>query len=52
MREINATIYPLKELKEKHKSKNHFILSVLKEPKIFLKGGEDGVRKLVSDRKA
>ena len=51
MREINATIYPLKELKEKHKAKNHFIVSVLKEPKIFLKGGEDGIRKLVSDRK-
>ena len=50
MREINATIYPLKELKEKHKAKNHFILSVLKEPKIFLKGDEDGIRKLVQDR--
>jgi len=52
MREINTTIYPVKELKEKHKAKNYFILSVLKEPKIFLKGDEDGIRKLVSDRKA
>jgi len=49
-REINSTIYSLKELKEKYKAKNHFILSVLKEPKIFLKGEEDGLRKLVQNR--
>lgn len=49
-REINPTVYPVKELKEKYKAKNHFILSVLKEPKIFLKGDENGLRKLVQDR--
>ena len=49
-REINPTVYSSKELKEKYKSKNHFVLSVIKEPKIFLKGDEDGLRKLVSDR--
>jgi len=49
-REINPTVYSSKELKEKYKAKNHFVLSVIKEPKIFLKGDEDGLRKLVSGR--
>lgn len=49
-REINPTVYSKKELKEKYKAKNHFILSVLKEAKIFLKGDEDGLRKLVASR--
>lgn len=47
-REINSTVYSAKELKEKHKIKNNFVSNVLKEPKIFLKGDEDGLRKLVS----
>ena len=49
-REINPTIYSLEELKEKYKSKNNFITGVLKGPKIFLKGDENGLRKLVRDR--
>ena len=49
-REINPTVYSSKEFKEKYKAKNHFILSVIKEPKIFLKGDEDGLRKLVSGK--
>ena len=49
-REINPTIYSLEELKDKCKSKNNFIIGVLKGPKIFLKGDEDGLRKLVRDR--
>ena len=49
-REINPTVYSAQELKEKHKSKNHFISNVLKEQKIFLKGDEDGLRKLVRTR--
>lgn len=49
-REINPTVYSLKELREKHKLKNHFILAVLKEAKLFLKGDENGLRKLVSGR--
>lgn len=46
-REINPTVYSAQELKEKHKSKNHFISAVLKEPKIFLKGDENGLREQV-----
>ena len=49
-REINPTVYSSKEFKEKYKAKNRFILSVIKEPKIFLKGDEDGLRKLVSGK--
>lgn len=49
-REINPTVYSVEELKERHKTKNHFVSNVLKEPKIFLKGDEDGLRKLVSGR--
>lgn len=49
-REINPTVYSAEELKEKHKAKNHFVTAVLKGPKIFLKGDEDGLRKLVSGR--
>ena len=37
-REINAALYSEREFKEKLKKRNHFILSVLKKPKIFLKG--------------
>lgn len=49
-REINHSIYSLEELKEKYKSKNNFIIGVLKGAKIFLKGDENGLRKLVRDR--
>ena len=49
-REINPTIYSSEELKDKYKSKNNFIIGVLKGPKIFLKGDEDGLRKLVRNR--
>lgn len=46
-REINPTIYSTQEFQNKHKSKNYFISTVLKEPKIFLKGDIDGLRELV-----
>ena len=49
-REINPTVYPQEELQDKLRAKNHFILSVLKEPKIFLKGDEHGLIELVKYR--
>jgi len=49
-REISPTVYSVKELKEKYKAKNHFVLSVMKDKKIFLKGDESALRKLVSGR--
>ncbi len=39
-REINPTLYPAKEFKEKIKQKNHFLRSVSKSRMIFLIGDE------------
>lgn len=47
-REINPVVYSVREFKEKVKVKNHFLISLLKEPKIFLKGDEDVFRGLAS----
>ena len=49
-REINPTIYSLEEIKEKYRSRNNFITGVLRGQKIFLKGNEDGLRKLVREK--
>jgi predicted nucleotidyltransferase len=45
-RTINPTIYPLKEFQQKLKAKNHFLVSVLKTPLIFIVGDLDVLRKL------
>ncbi len=45
-REINPTIYPPSEFRKKLSQKNHFVQTVLKEPKIFLLGGEDELKRL------
>lgn len=47
-RDINSVIYSTKEFRDKIKAKNHFLISLLKEPKIYLKGDEDVFRRLVS----
>jgi len=39
-REINPSVYPVSELKSKMIDVNHFIRTVLREPKIFLIGDE------------
>lgn len=49
-REINHILYSREELKEKYKAKNHFITSVLKGQKLFLKGDENALRELVGGR--
>jgi predicted nucleotidyltransferase len=49
-REINPTVYSPEELKEKYKKKNRFISSLIKGPKLFLKGDNDALRRLVSGR--
>jgi len=45
-REINPTFYSEKEWVRKRKSKNNFIIQVIKRPKIFLIGTEDELDKL------
>jgi predicted nucleotidyltransferase len=47
MREINPTVYPRDEFKTKLSEGNHFLRSVVKSPKVFLIGTEDGLRRLV-----
>lgn len=40
-REINPTVYPVKEWQEKLKGRHHFVNSVSKSPKLFVAGTED-----------
>lgn len=42
-REINYNIYSLEEFKKRIKNKDSFIINVLKNPKIILKGKLDGI---------
>lgn len=45
-RAINPLVFPVGEFLEKLASKNHFLMSVLDAPKIFLIGDEDELGKL------
>jgi len=45
-REINPTVYPPEEYKNKLREKNHFLTSTLREKKIFVIGNEDELRRL------
>jgi DNA-binding transcriptional ArsR family regulator len=46
-REINCTVYTLKEFKKKIREKHHFIIAILKLPKIYLVGNEDALKKII-----
>ncbi|MBN2375979.1 MAG: hypothetical protein JXD22_06245 [Sedimentisphaerales bacterium] len=45
-REINPTVYPVKEWQEKLSSGHHFVSSVAGTVKIFIKGNEDDLARL------
>lgn len=45
-RDINPSFYSEKEWERKRKNQNHFILQIIKQPKIFLVGTEDALNKL------
>jgi DNA-binding transcriptional ArsR family regulator len=47
-REINPTVYPVAEFREKKNSGHHFITSVLEGNKVFLIGDEHDLAKLVA----
>jgi len=49
-REINAVTMTPAEFREKVAEENPFVLNVLREPKIFLIGGEDELRELAGRR--
>lgn len=46
-REINPTVYPVPEFREKARTGHHFIRDVLDSPKLFLIGDERDVDRLV-----
>lgn len=46
-REINPTVYPVREFKTKVKSENHFLQSVVDDEKIFVAGGENELEKII-----
>lgn len=51
-REINPSVYGPAEFKKKAKEKGSFVARVLKEPKLFVQGTENDLRKLGANRKA
>lgn len=50
-REINSTVYPVKEWREKLKGRHHFVNSVSNSPKLFVIGTEDDLAGLTGRRK-
>jgi predicted nucleotidyltransferase len=51
-REINPTIYPVREFRAKVASGNHFLTSVLQSKKLFVFGNENDLRELSAKRLA
>jgi predicted nucleotidyltransferase len=51
-REINPTIYPVREFRAKLESGNHFLTSVLQSKKLFVFGNENDLRELSTKRLA
>lgn len=49
-REINPYVITLDEFLEKLKRNEHFVISLVKTPKIFVKGTEDDFRRLTESR--
>jgi len=45
-REVNPTVYPVKEWKQKLSENHHFVTSVSKSTKIFIIGDENDLRRL------
>jgi uncharacterized protein len=46
-REINPSVYPVREFVSKLSAGNHFLITILNEPKIFLIGNQNDFGKLV-----
>jgi predicted nucleotidyltransferase len=52
-RDVNPTIYPSDEFRAKVRAKHHFLTTVLREPRMFIIGGDDelaglGAKRLVN----
>jgi predicted nucleotidyltransferase len=46
-REVNVTVYSREEFREKIKSRDHFLTSILRTRKQFLKGGENDLEEII-----
>jgi predicted nucleotidyltransferase len=51
-REVNPTVYPVKEFKAKLAAGHHFLKSVTKNPKLFVLGDENVLKRLATKRLA
>jgi uncharacterized protein len=51
-REINPTVYPFKEFESKIETNQHFLATILDEPKLFLIGDENELSRLAKRRLA
>ena len=51
-REVNATVYPVREFRAKLRAGHHFVTSILETPKIFLVGDESELKRLGEKRLA
>lgn len=51
-REVNPSVYPTAEFGEKLRAENHFLSAVMRQPKVFLIGGEDELTELAEPRLA
>jgi predicted nucleotidyltransferase len=51
-RDVNPTVYSLDEFQATVRAKQHFLTTVLAEPKIFVLGGESDLGDLVTKRTA
>jgi len=51
-RDVNPTVYPLAEFRAKVRAKHHFLTTVLREPRMFIIGGDDELAGLGAKRLA
>ncbi|MBC7820885.1 MAG: nucleotidyltransferase domain-containing protein [Planctomycetaceae bacterium] len=51
-REVNPTVYPVREFRTKLLGRHHFVTSIMETPKIYLVGGEDELDRLGEKRLA
>jgi len=51
-REVNPSVYPSEEFRRKLRGGNHFLTAVIREPKVFLIGGEHELAELAEERLA
>jgi predicted nucleotidyltransferase len=51
-RDINPTVYPLSEFRTKLRARHHFLTTIVKEPRLFVVGGDDELVGLEAKRLA